>query len=135
MLLRLTESPDVFNPVVGDLHIEDGQLQLIGKGDSLVEAVATDIRSACQMFKGEWFVDLDEGVPYFEQIFVKAPNLNAIKAIYRQIILTRNHVSSLPTLDLSLDKATREASLTFVAVLTTGDTVDSTKFAPFKVVF
>ncbi len=136
MQFRLTQTADVFNPVLGDLQVENGQLVLIGADTAtIVEAVAQDIRSALQMFKGEWFLNPSEGVPYFENIFIKAPDLDTIKAIFRNVITSRNHVSALPKIEVSLDKRTRFATVDFVAIVSNGETLDSSKFAPFIVEF
>ena len=50
--------------------------------------MAQSLRIALHFFLGEWFLDLDEGVPMFEQVLVKNPNLPAIQAMFREKILS-----------------------------------------------
>lgn len=139
MQLKLTTLADAFNPVPGDLHLDNGQLVLIGdpngNADDFKQAILQDCTSALQMFKGEWFLDLNEGVPYFEAIFVKNPTLETIKSIFRQVLLSRNHVKNIVSIDITIDKQTRTARVDFVATLTTGDTLDTTILHPIIVEF
>ncbi len=42
---------------------------------------------AIRFFVGEWFLDRERGVPYYEQVFVKSPNLQHVAALLRAAIL------------------------------------------------
>ena len=45
-------------------------LQLIGDAEALAQAV----NIALQSFAGEWFLNTDDGVPYWQSVFIKNPN-------------------------------------------------------------
>ena len=45
------------------------------------ERVRQQIKVTLLTFLGEWFLNTDHGVPYFEQILKKAPSRAAIEAV------------------------------------------------------
>lgn len=132
MQLRLTETVDLENPVEGDLHLTQGQFTLIGEGQNLDLAVMQDIRSRLRMFKGEWFLDQSEGVPYFEDVLVKSPDLEIIKSIFRQVILGAKYVSAIE--DLSVSLSDRTIQVDFSVTINSGLVLSSRDFEPFTVV-
>ena len=96
--------------------------------------MAQDLRTRLNMFRGEWFLDLQEGVPYFENIIgVKDPDKNQIKSIFRDAILATDYVTSVTSLDLVIDGSTRSATLDFVCTVSDGSTLESADFEPFIV--
>lgn len=98
----------------------DHDLQ-ITHGDLVLEAsVAQKIKIRLLFIRGEWFLDIERGVPYFEDIFVKAPNLDHLRAIYRTTVLETLGVTAVAAFDLALNAATRNLSVTFEADTTTG---------------
>lgn len=105
-----------------DLVIEGGNLALIYDGTAVAQAVKTKL----QLFQGEWFLDLEAGIPYFEEVIVKNPNLGAIQGIFRKAILEVVGIDELVDLTLSLDRATRTLSISFKATTSTGELVDQT---------
>jgi hypothetical protein len=137
MQFRLTQESTLENPVVGDLMLVDGQLELFGDPtipEDFRAAVAQDLRTRLNMFRGEWFLDLQEGVPYFENIIgVKDPDKNQIKSIFRDAILATDYVTSVTSLDLVIDGSTRSATLDFVCTVSDGSTLESADFEPFIV--
>lgn len=133
MQLLLTTVADVFNPIVGDLYLTpDGQMVFTS---DLATEVAQEIRQVLNFFQGEWFLDQNEGMPYFESILVKNPDLQAIKGIFRKALLDVNHVERVNEMDIVLDDQTRVAQVNFIVQLSTGDTLDSSQFQPFVVTF
>jgi hypothetical protein len=125
--LAIVQTIDVENPDVNDLKIQNGQLFLID-GD---EAIAQHIRVRFQFFRGEWFLDVREGFPYFEEVFVKAPNLNAVRGFARDTLLTTPGVTAINQLSVTLDSAIRQARIDFVVTLATGSILRSEDFEPF----
>jgi hypothetical protein len=88
----------LLDPDTGDLVIADGDLVLV----SGIDAVAQLIQSYLLLFRGEWFLDESAGIPYFEDILVKNPNLSAIREIFRQTLLEVPGVLSVESLSLEL---------------------------------
>lgn len=100
MPLLATDPVDIaLDTATNDLLIVNGDAQLISGLDGL----AQEIRIAVLMVRGEWFLNLDAGVPYLERDGVTATEAilgqpyNQVKtnAIFREAILGVNGVSTL----------------------------------------
>lgn len=104
----------------GDLDSSDGDLHLL----SDLDAVKQDITIRLQMFRGEWFLDTEEGMPYFQEILVKNPNINAIKTLFANAILSTPTVTSVNNLALDYDKALRTLLVSFDATSTLVGPID-----------
>lgn len=95
-----------------DLYLESGNLVISSGHDAARQAVNYRLR----LFMGEWFMDENEGVPYWTQILIKNPNLPAIREIIRARIAATPGISEV--LSISLEKDTgRTYSLSFKAKL------------------
>lgn len=67
----------LLNPQTWDLTIDnDGNIAVADDPYSL----AQDAASAIKLFLGELWFDTTQGVPYFQQLFGKPPNISLIKA-------------------------------------------------------
>lgn len=92
------------DPLTGDMVREGGRFVRIGG----IESIAQDIDTAVKLIAGENFLDLDEGIPYFEDesdpaktaILVKNPNLQAVREVFRGAVAARPGVRSVRQLDL-----------------------------------
>ncbi len=94
----------------GDLVIEDGDFLWV----TGIDAIEQDIRTALLMFKGEWFLNLEEGVPYHQSILgQKATNLPAIREIFRQQLLAIPGVLDVLTIEVSFAPRTRRLTVTW----------------------
>lgn len=100
----------------GDLDVSTGDLRLL----SDLDAVVQDVTIRLQFFRGEWFLDLDEGVPYYQEILVKNPRLTAISALFSEAILTTPMVTEVNDLALTYDTATRSLVVSCSLVIDTG---------------
>lgn len=107
------------DPSTGDLVIENGDLVFV-EG---LSAIAQAVRSRLRLFRGEWFADLDAGVPWFQAILLKNPNLTEVRDTLRQTILGTVGIASIVAFDLTLDAATRTATLVFSAIADTGELI------------
>jgi hypothetical protein len=102
----------------GDIDLSAGDLVFVTGAD----AVAQHLKIRLRFVRGEWFLDQRVGIPYRSQIWVKNPNLAAIRTTYRRSILSTPGVDKLERIDLSFDAPTREMRLEFSAKLA-GETV------------
>ena len=86
-----------------------------------LDAVRQDILVALRMVRGEWFNDLDEGVPYLELLGEKYDEVRA-REIFRTAILRRPHVVALlDELGVSFDGPTRTLHVAFRVRTAFGD--------------
>lgn len=99
------------DPLTGDIAFEDGDLVLI-EG---VDAVAQTLKQRLSFGLGEWFLSINEGVPYFQTILVKNPNIAAIEGIFRNTILSTPGVLELLSLDFDFDSRNRVFEVNFEA--------------------
>lgn len=66
----------------GDLLIEKLDLKLTTEQ----EIVSQRLKQALLIFKGEWFLNVEIGIPYYESILGEKNSLQTIKAIFIETI-------------------------------------------------
>lgn len=125
MNIKLVDTIDASNPVAHDIA-----LPLSFVRDPLDEA-AQAIRCRLQFFKGEWFADTREGIPYFDEVLVKAPSIAAIRSLVRRALLSEPLVTAVNYLELVEDKATRRLTVKFGARVASGAVLSSDDYPPF----
>lgn len=104
-----------------DLDLSTGGLELITGTDEIVQKLVTRL----QFFLGEWFLDARQGIPYFEDVLVKNPDLVVIQGIFREAILETPGVAALlGVIETTVDRALRILSVSFTAQLESGDVVE-----------
>lgn len=100
----------------GDLLIEERDFVVYADLDYVRQTIECRLRFG----RGEWFLDLSEGVPYYQVVLRKNPDLSAVRALFRRVIMSVPGVVSVPVLTLELDRATRGLSVAFEARCRTG---------------
>lgn len=125
--LALVHATDAENPTVGDLKLVNGQL-VFATG---VDAIMQHLRIRLGHFKGEWFLDRREGIPYFQSILRKNVDERVVRSIFRQALRTAPGVAEVLSLQLNINRATRRATLDFKVRLTDGEVASADAWAPF----
>lgn len=130
MELGVTIKESATNPVIGDL-------MLTTTGDEVVLTelrleVAQRLFIALQFFKSEWFLDENEGLPYFERILVKAPEDRVIRSVFAQVIEGTEGVERLQSFSYTIDRE-RKMRIQFSCVLADATLFRSTDYAQFIV--
>jgi len=64
--------------------------------------LAQKIKSTLQAFYGEWWLDVEVGVPYMTDILGQKTDLDIIRNIFTATILAIPYVLSIETLDIEL---------------------------------
>lgn len=106
-----------FNPTTGHFILGANlDLQLLTGLDAVAQMVDITLKTLL----GEWFSDTTVGVPYFQEILVKAPNIPAIRQIFKQAIEGVDGIASVTTLDLTFDKANRKLIVSWAATTNLG---------------
>lgn len=92
----------------------DGNIAVLGskRGDDLL---CQRIRHRLQTFRGECFLDRDVGVPYFEEVCKKNPDLARIRSLLASVISGVEGVAKILSLEVLFNRATRELSVEFRA--------------------
>lgn len=88
--------------------------------------VAQRLKVSLQTFLGEWFLNTDVGVPYFEAIFGKVFNKNSVDLILQNKILEDPGVIEIISFDSSIDNQRRTYSMTFSVRTSEGATDEVT---------
>ena len=89
-----------------------------------VQAVAQSCRIALQMFEGEWFLNLDVGIPYWDQILAQKPAaaIAAAKLAFYDALRGVVGVLDIPLLQVEYVGATRAMNITWQVSTVFGDT-------------
>ena len=107
-----------------DLVIENGDLVLAED----TEAIAQHLEIRLKMFKGEWFRNPNEGMPYFQRILKKQPTLQSVVSVFREAIINTPGVDRIEKINTAFDAKTRTFSLSFRARTTEGELLEFNEF-------
>lgn len=113
-----------------DLALTTGQLTIV---EDATEACAIKLKNRLQLFKSEWFLDQRVGIPYYEKVFVKNPDLNLVRQLFRKVLLATPPIVRVDALDVVLDGSTRVARYTFRAITDSGAVITGGSGEPFIV--
>lgn len=114
--------PDLLlDPLTHDLTFVDGDMVMSAD-------VAQAVKINLLFIQDDWFLNLAAGVPYFEKIFVKAPNLDHVAAIFRRTIVETPGVGALTKFVFDFDGDTRIFTLEWAADTDEGEIGDVEMF-------
>ncbi len=103
-----------------NLIIRNGNLVFIDKADTVRQRV----KNRLMFFQGEWFLDRDDGTPWFQQVFVTPVNLPRISSVIKQRILDTEGVKDITAFSVvDFDTDVRTLSISFEAETIYGDTI------------
>lgn len=105
------------NVASGDLELEGGDLAITEGKD----AIEQHIRSNLRAFKGEWFLNLDVGIPYYQEVFRKHQSPVVVDAIFKDAILKSTGVIELTEFDIKFDTETRKLIMNFSVITSDGE--------------
>lgn len=80
-----------------------------------VDQVAQNITIRLKLIQGEWFLNTQIGVPWFEKIFVKNPDLSAIDIIIKSVINETPEVTGIVAYSSQIIRASRHLVISFSA--------------------
>ena len=125
---RVVQTSSASNPNIGDLYLDDsGQLELIGgditSQEDYSRMVLQRIWCRLQLIKGEWYLDQRQGTPWKEKIWKKGVTEATVSIVVRHVVENTPGVERLDTLDVEIDRQTREATIEIVATSDLGTQV------------
>jgi hypothetical protein len=110
---------------MSDLALDtDGDIKITGSDLTLttgVDAVKQHLSQRLRTFYGEWFLNMEIGVPYFQQVLRKNPDPVVIDSIFKREIINTPGILQLTEFNLDIAPATRELALSFKALCTGGE--------------
>lgn len=115
-----------------DLKLDSsGDLEISDTGDViLTQSVSQAIKIRLRWLLGEWRFAPDAGIPYFERIMVKKPDIVSVKQIFRSEIMAVDGMTDVENLEISIDPKSRLATVTFDG---TADGEDFSEEVPISV--
>ena len=115
-----------------DLLLTDGSHDLvIVNGDLVVipfieDSTAQRLKIRLLTFKGEWFLNTDFGVPYYQTVFKKITTKGQVDSVFRTQILDTPDVETITAFESIFDVASREYTVTFSCRVTSGESLTLT---------
>lgn len=105
----------------GDLVVTGGDLVLTSDAQAGgTQPILQDIITRLRTFSGEWFLDTTLGVPYFQTVLVKAPDMTAVNTAFKDQILSTPGVRTLDQFSARLLPGTRVLAVAFHASTVAG---------------
>lgn len=108
---------------------DDVEIDIAGRArltETLEEDTEQRLRGVLRIFLSEWFLDSRLGLPYFQEILIKNPNLGAIRTAFTSRILQDRAVTGLTEFKVDWDRSMRHLSVSFTAALTTAELLEVT---------
>ena len=92
-----------------DVVIADGDVLMIDDK----ARIAQQAKIRLLRWRGEWFLNTRDGLPYIEHILVKNPNLLHVRELLHDELRTIEGVKRVPKLMLSMDRQNRVLTVNF----------------------
>jgi hypothetical protein len=86
-----------------------------------LDRVAQQVRIRLQFFLGEWFLDTSAGLPYYEEVLKKRPDMPLVESLFKTEILTCPDVLELISFSTGYEPLTRRFRVSFRASTTFGE--------------
>lgn len=82
---------DIKLNAAGDIDLSSGGAELVDG----IDASAQGLKIALQSFRGDWFLDLRDGLPYIGRILIKNVNEGDVQSLFFQQALRQPDVVSV----------------------------------------
>lgn len=101
-----TDPRDLALDKQNDLIFENGDFQFTYGLDGIIQ----EARIKLQMFEGEWFLNLEAGIPYWNEILGQKPDvaIPAIAAHFNQTLLGIEDVTDVTKMSVAYNGKTRQ---------------------------
>lgn len=83
----------------GDLDFSNGSFNTVSGSDKVIQKLIIRLR----FVKGEWFLDTTQGMPYYQDIFLKGTDVGAVESAFKVAIINTEGVDRLLSFDLNLN--------------------------------
>lgn len=93
---------------------DDWDIALTEEGDiSLVTSPVQEVLIKLKWFFEEWVFDPEKGIPWYEEVLVKNPDIDGIKKRFIREMLDVDDVLEVPGMDIMIDPKTRQTFVKF----------------------
>ena len=94
-----------------DISLVNNQFQMVSGMDEMVQKVDNCLDS----YLGDWFLNLPEGLPFFQEILQKGVTDDKIEAVFSEYIAAIEGVVTIESFEIITDPKTRKARINFRA--------------------
>lgn len=91
-------------------------------------AVAQHVRIRLRFFKGEYFLNPAEGIPFYERVLIKNPSMPLVIALFKRVVRETPGIVEILSFAADYVPATRSLTLNFEARCSSGETLTFTDF-------
>lgn len=114
----------------GGFDLSTGNLVLI---TDVATVTANKLSNLFGFWKGEWFLDIRLGFPFFQYVLVKNPNMNLINSLVTTVLKSVAGVAAVTEVASSFDVRGRSLTTTFTAQTADGSTINGGLDQPYIV--
>lgn len=104
-----------------DLDLSSGDISLHTEIEDLTVQM---VKINLQLFKGEWFRDIDKGIPYIQEIFGDKNSKSAADANIKSTILATDNIRSLTKYSSNVTGYDRTFKVLFSATTNNGSVLE-----------
>lgn len=97
------------DPSTGDLQLFDFDLGLVEAVDQIAQNLAIRLR----FIRGEWYLNILAGLPYYQYFFIKEPNQIQVETFLTDEIASTNGVNEITSFSSNFDGISRTFSVDF----------------------
>lgn len=105
------------NQQTKDLRIINFDLVLIDEAEQITQNLLIRLK----FFLGEWFFDTTQGIPYYEQLFIKSPNRISVDSILKDEIQQTEGIAKILSYESEYDASQRIFSVKFEVETISGE--------------
>lgn len=102
---------------------KDGDITLIDADIVLTESVCQKISIRLRWFLNEWKFNRSFGLPFYDEIFVKQYDIDDVKQILEEEILSVDEVCEVNSLEANVNIESRSLEVSCSVVITDGEEV------------
>ena len=111
------------DPLTNDIVLDKRNLIITSEKESLAQLC----ESRLLMFKGDYFLDKTEGIPYISQVFVKTSDKTLVDSFFKNTLLETEDVNSIISYSGEYVGATRTYKIDFTVDTTLGSVSGKTE--------
>lgn len=104
----------------GDIEVENFTLSFLGGIDATIQRIANKFA----LWRGDWFLNVDAGVPWIQEILGEKPQEQVVFTIIRNVIVSDPEIEELLSLNINFDRTLRELQIDFRARHFNGEIIE-----------
>lgn len=108
------------DPTTHDIVFENGSIRFTNDGEITLQK----IKNKLLFFKGDYFLDEEEGVDYLKYIFEKNVSDESIRTLFLSVLQTIPEITEIISLDIIRQKENHTVNISFQVKDMNGNIID-----------